>query len=395
MIPLRYNVRNLRVRWVTTAMTVAGTAAVVWCSCILFGMVEGLRHSLKVSGDPLDLIVLRKGSSNEVSGGFDQSKAQDVANLKGVARDERGRPLVSLELLSIPVAERNDGGRTNLIIRGVDPALESGVLPVAAELRPRFKIVQGRMFEPGRGECIASRPLSSRFKGAALNGVLKVGDKESYRVVGVFTDGGSASESEVWVDRKDLERHIGREGSISSVQLRAASPADLGRLKATIDGDTQFRLFAWPESDYFASQQRSSLFLQVFGTIIAILLTIGAMFSAANTMFAAVGARTREIGTMRALGFSRLDVLVCFLGEAVLLCALGGAIGLLATYPLGALTFGTVDNDTFAERTINFRFGPLVMGVAVLMTTAMGVFGGLFPALRAVRLNVIDALREL
>ena len=397
MIPLRYNLRNLRVRWVTTAMTVAGTAAVVWCSCILFGLVEGLRHSLTVSGDPLDLIVLRKGSTNEVSGGFDQSKAQDVANLKGIARDEHGRPLVSLELLNIPVAERVDGGRANLIVRGVDPAVTSGEPAVAALLRPRFTIVQGRMFEPGRGECIVSRSLSRRFRGAALNGALRAGDRDkaSYRVVGVFTAGGSAAESEVWVDRKDLERETGREGSVSCVQLRAASAAELERLKATIDGDTQFRLEAWPEAKFFANQQRSSQFLQVFGTIIAVLLTIGAMFAAANTMFAAVGARTREIGTMRALGFSRLDVLVSFLGEALILCGLGGALGLLATYPLGALTFGTIDNDTFAERTIHFRFGPLVMAVAVLMTAAMGLCGGLFPALRAVRLNVIDALREL
>jgi putative ABC transport system permease protein len=395
MIPLRYNIRNLRVRWVTTLMTILGTGAIVWCSCILFGMVEGLRHSLAISGEPLDLIILRKGATNETAGGYALEKGLDLANLKGIARDERGRPLVSLEQLNIPVVERIDGSRANLIIRGVDAEPDPSVPPVAGELRPNFRIVQGRMFAPGRGECVVSKTLARRFKGASLNGVLQVGDKESYRVVGLFTAGGSAAESEVWVDRKDLDRNTGRTGYISSVQLRAGSPADLDKLKATIADDPQFRLLPWPESEYFASQQRSALFLQVFGTIIAIMLTIGAMFSAANTMFAAVGARTREIGTMRALGFSRFDVLISFLGESIILCGLGGLLGLLATYPLSALTFGTSDFNSFTEVTIHFRFGPLVMGVAFAMTVAMGVFGGLFPALRAVRLDVIKALREL
>jgi putative ABC transport system permease protein len=342
---------------------------------------------LKISGEPLDLIVLRKGSTTEGNGGFDLTKAQQLATLPGLARDDSGKPLVAAELLNIPVVERRDGSRTNVIVRGVEAQ--------SAKLRPAFTIVQGRDFVPGRGECISSRNIARRFKGAGLGEVFKVGEKESYRVVGLFTSGGSSAESEVWVDRKDLERNTNREGSISAVQLRAATPADLETLRKTIDGDPQFRLYPWRESDYFENQSRSSLFLQVAGTLIAVLLTVGAMFAAANTMFSAVSSRTREIGTMRALGFSRFDVLVSFLGESVLLCALGGLVGLLATIPLGALTFGTNDFNTFSERTIHFRFGPLVMSVAVAMTLAMGVLGGLFPALRAVKLDVIKALREL
>ncbi|MBX6311792.1 MAG: ABC transporter permease [Isosphaeraceae bacterium] len=387
MIPLKYNLRNLRVRWVTTVLTVLGTGLVVWSSCILFGMVEGLEHSLRVSGDPLDLIILRKGSTTEGTGGFELRKAEELATLDGIARDSLDRPLVAAELLNIPVVERLDGSWTNLIVRGVDPA--------SPQLRPAFTIVQGRYFEPGKGECVVSQHIARRFKGAALGGLLRVGEKEAYRVVGVFTAGGGAAESEVWVDRKDLERNTSAAGSVSCVQMRAASAADLEKLKVRISGDPQFKLMAWRESDYFANQERSSLFLKVAGTLIAVLLTIGAMFAAANTMYAAVSARTREIGTMRALGFSRFDVLVCFLSESVLICALGGLLGLLATLPLGALTFGTSDFDTFSERTIHFRFGPLVMAVAVVMTAAMGICGGLFPALRAVRLDVIKALREL
>jgi len=387
MIPLKYNVRNLRVRKVSTLMTVLGTGLIVWSSCILFGLVEGLEHSLAVSGDPLDLIVLRKGSSNENTGGFDWTKAEELKTLPGTARGDGSQVLVASELIHIPLTERIDGSHTNIIVRGVEPA--------SRQLRPHFTIVLGHDLVPGRGECIVSRALSRRFKGTAIGGVLKLSEKASFRVVGIFTAGGSAADSEVWVAFEDLARSINRMGTVSCVQLRAASLADLGRIKKTIDNDTQFRLVAVPERDYFADQSRESLFLKGAGTLIAVFLTIGAMFSAANTMYAAVSARTREIGTLRALGFPRRDILLSFLGESVLLCALGGALGLLATLPLGALTFGTINSNTFAEVTVSFRFGPLVMTVALVMTLAMGVFGGLFPALRAVRLDVIRALREL
>ena len=385
MIPLKYNVRNLRVRWVNTLMTVLGTGLIVWSSCILFSMVDGLQHSHTVSGDPLDLVVLRKGSSDETTSGFDLNKADELATLNGIAHDEKGRPLAAPEILNIPVAERVTGGRTNIIVRGV--------VPVSRTVRPKFQIVQGRDFEPGKGECIVSRSLSRRFKGASIGGILRFGEKETYHVVGLFTAGGSAAESEVWADIKDVARNMGREGTVSVVQIRAASQPDLERIKATIDNETRFRLAAIREAEFFANQTQASLFLKGAGTVIAVLLTFGAMFAAANTMYAAVSARTREIGTMRALGFSRLDILLCFLGESVLLCTLGGLLGMAATLPLTALTFGTL--DSFVERTVQFRIGPLVLAVALTMTLAMGVFGGLFPALRAVRLDVIRALREL
>ncbi len=386
MIPFKYNVRNLRVRWKTTLMTVTGTALLVCSSCILFGLVEGLEYSLKVSGDPLDLIVLRQGASNETTGGFEAKKADELLTLGGIERDENG-PIAAKEMLNIAIAERIDGTRNNLIIRGVQTASRA--------LRPDFKIVAGRDFESGKGECIVSSNLSRRYKGGRVGGLLDFGEKEQYRVVGVFTAGGGAAESEVWADLKDVERNTGRDGSVSCVQIRAASVKDRDELKKTIEDGTQFKLSAIPEAKYFADQSASSMFLKAAGTLIAVLLTFGAMFAAANTMFSAVQSRTREIGTMRALGFSRRDVLISFLGESFLLCLLGGLLGLLATLPLNFLTIETSNFSNFAAVTINFRFGPWVMGVALLMTVAMGLFGGMIPALRAVRLEVISALREL
>ncbi len=387
MIPIKYNLRNLRVRWVTTLLTVLGTALVVASSCVLFGMVEGLQRSLKVSGDPLDLIVLRKGSTNETSSGVELAMVGEIATIKGIDRDEDGRIRCAGELLNIPVCERSNGSRANLIIRGIDP--------VSPQLRPDFKILEGgRMFEPKRNECIVARPISGRFKGTRLGESLRCGEREIYKVVGIFTAGGSAAESEVWVDRRDLEQNTQRAGYVSAVQLRARTPADLEAIQAELQ-KPQFNLLAMKESDYFAEQAITGKVLMVIGTVIAVLLSIGAMFAAANTMFAAVKSRTREIGTLRALGFPRRDVLICFLGESVILCSLGGLLGWLATLPMSALTFGTNDYNSFAEKTIQFRFGPLVFAVAFGMTMAMGIFGGLFPALRAIKLDVIKALREV
>lgn len=386
MIPLKYNVRNLRVRWVTTSLTVLATGLVVWSSCILFGWVEGLQHTLNVSGDPLDLIVLRKGSTNETNGGFSERQADDIANLPGIARGADGRPLVAKEFLYVALAERQDGSRANIIVRGVSPA--------SRDLRPKFTIAPGgRDLQPGKGECLVSRGLARRFRNTALGGLLKVGEKESYRVVGLFTAGGSAAESEIWVDFQDLARDLNRDGFVSAVQLRAASPSDLERLRTTVNNDTQFKLAAQREGDYYATQSRETLFFKFAGTLIAVLLTFGAMFAAANTMYAAVSSRSREIGTMRALGFSRFDILLSFLGESVLLCSLGGTLGLLATIPLSYISVSTIVN--FSETVIAFRLGPLVMTVALVMTLCMGVFGGLLPAIRAVRLDVVTALRQL
>jgi putative ABC transport system permease protein len=387
MVPLKYNVRNLRVRWKTTMMTMLGTGLVVWSSCVLFGLVDGLEHSLNISGEPLDLIVMRPGSTNETTGGFESSKADQLLALSGIARDESGNPLVAEELLNIPIAIRENGTRTNVIVRGVQPA--------SRKLRPDFRIIEGRDLTAGKGECIVSPSMSHRFKGAQIGGRLDFGDKEGYQVVGIFTAGGSSAESEVWADFQDVVRNTGREGSVSCVQLRAADRGAYEQLRNTIENDTRFKLAAIPETVYFQNQSRSSIFLKGAGTLIAVLLTFGAMFAAANTMFAAVSSRTREIGTMRALGFSQLDILICFLGESLILCCLGGLVGVLAALPLKAWTYETSDFNSFASVTVAFRLGPLALGVATAMTLAMGVFGGMLPAVRAVRLDVIAALREL
>jgi putative ABC transport system permease protein len=386
VIPLKYNVRNLRVRWITTLMTVIGTGLVVWAMVLTFGLTDGLEHALKISGHPLDLIILRKGANDETGSNIAQSTADQIADLEGVAKNDQGQPLSSAEFVTILTKpRRNNGGTTNLIIRGVDV--------MSRGLRPDFKIVKGRDLKPGVNEAITSENMGRRFENLALGEKLEI-NKVDFEIVGYFEAGGSSAESEVWTDIRDIASARRTADAISSVNLRARDAAAMKQLIERLDKDEQFSLKAVPEPTYFGEQLKQAVFIKFVGVFIAVFLTIGAMFAAANTMFAAVASRGREIGTLRALGFRRRSILLCFLLESVILCLLGGMLGCLATLPFNGLSTGTANWATFSEITFAFRFGPWVLLQGVLMSLAMGLLGGLSPAIRAVRLNIVTALRE-
>ncbi len=386
MIPLKYNVRNLRVRWVTTLMTVIGTGLVVWASVLSFGLTDGLEHALRITGHDLDLIVLRKGSTDETSSGIEQKTASEIAALDGIARDANGQPLCSVEFVTnLTKPRRGDGGTTNLIIRGLEP--------VGRSLRPDFKIVQGRDVRPGLNEVITSERMAQRFQNLAIGEKLEI-NQVNFEVVGYFESAGSAAESEVWSDTRDLTNARRTPGAVSSVNLRARDADARDALIKRITDDKQFQLSVIRETAYFEEQMSASLAIKVIGYVIAAFLTFGAMFAAANTMYAAVASRSREIGTLRALGFPQSSILMSFLLESVLLCLMGGLLGCLATLPFNGLSTGTANWATFSEVTFSFRFGPNVLAQGVLMALIMGMLGGIFPAVRAVRLNIIKALRE-
>jgi len=386
MIPLKYNVRNLRVRWVTTAMTVIGTGLVVWAMVLTFGLTDGLEHALRISGHPLDLIVLRKGSTDETSSNIGESLAQEVATLEGIARDNDGKPLCSSEFVTILTKpRRNNGGTTNLIVRGVDP--------VSRELRPEFRIVKGRDLKPGVNEAITSENMAKRFENLALGEKVEI-NRVDFEIVGYFEAGGSAAESEVWTDIRDVASARRTTDAISSINLRARDEAARDSIISRLRDDKQFNLDAVKETDYFEKQMESALLIKFVGYLMAVFLTMGAMFAAANTMFAAIASRSREIGTLRALGFRRRSILLSFLLESVLLCLMGGILGCIATLPFNGLSTGTANWSTFSELTFAFRFGPSVLLRGIAMALAMGLLGGIIPAIRAVRLNIVNALRE-
>lgn len=384
MIPAKYNLRNLRVRWVTTLMTVVGTGLVVWASVLCFGLADGLQYALRVSGDELDLIVLRKGSTDEIGSGIEQKVASQVSSLPGIAVDASGRPLCSVEFVTILTKpRRNNGGTVNLIVRGLED--------VGRTLRPDFKLTEGRDLKPGLNEAITSRRMAERFENLAMGEELEI-NNQMFRIVGYFESAGSAAESEVWTDLRDLTLARRTPAAVSSINLRGQSKESRDELVRLLADDKRFQLNALTETKYFEDQMTQSNAIQYIGYIIAGFLMFGAMFAAANTMYAAVASRAREIGTLRALGFSRISILGSFLFESVVLCLMGGALGCLATLPFNGLSTGTMNQ--FSEITFAFRFGPRVLLQGVMLAVVMGLLGGFLPAVRAVRLNIINALRE-
>jgi putative ABC transport system permease protein len=384
MIPVKYNLRNLRVRWITTLMTVLSTGLVVWASVLSFGLTDGLQYALKVTGHELDLIVVRKGATDEIGSGIEQKVAREVSSLPGIARAEQGQPMCSVEFVTILTKpRRNNGGTVNLIVRGLEQ--------IGRTLRPDFKIVQGRDIEPGKFEALTSRSMAARFENLAIGEKLEV-NRQYFEIVGYYEAAGSAAESEVWTDLRDLTIARKTPAAVSSICLRAESPEQRDSLIARLAEDKRFQLNAIRETKYFEDQMNQANAIQYIGYIIAGFLIFGAMFAAANTMYAAVASRAREIGTLRALGFPRGSILVSFLFEAVVLCLLGGLAGCLATLPFNGLSTGTINQ--FSEITFSFRFGPRVLAQGVLLALVMGLLGGILPAIRAVRLNIISALRE-
>ncbi len=384
MIPLKYNLRSLRVRWATTVLTCLAIGVVVFASVLTFGMIDGIEHALTASGDPADVIVMRKGANDEMSSTVSSTNARELSNLSGIAKGSNGEPLASREFVTIALKpRRNGGGTANVIVRGLDS--------VGRQLRPDFKIVEGRDLQPGVNELITSRSIARRFENLGLGQQFDI-NNVNFTVVGYFEAGGSSAESEVWADLRDLTSAQRLEGMVSVVNLRTKDEASRLEIMNRVRDDEQFKLKAISETEYFENQKSSSIAIKVVAYIIAGFLTVGAMFAAANTMYAAVSSRGREIGTLRALGFPRRAILTSFMLESLVLCALGGLLGCLATVPLNGISGGT--SIAFSEITFSFRFGPKVLLQGMSLAIAMGLIGGLFPAIRAVRLQITNALRQ-
>ena len=386
MIPIKYNLRSLMARKVGSLMTIFGTGMVVWASIFAIGLYTGLETTLSTSVNPLDVIVLRQGSTAETASVVTENAAGEILSFPGIATDNSGEPLAAAELMVISYLPRRDAtGNTNVTVRGV--------LPNSRLLRDNFQIVDGRDFKRGVREAIVSPALSDRFEGLRIGEEFEVQD-QPFTVVGYFEVGGGSSESEIWVDQPVLAQVANRTGSPSSVQLRAVSKEAQQQLIDRITADEQIALKAVTEEQYYADQAEQSFFIKMIGRIIAFFLTIGAMFAVANTMYGAISSRAREIGTLRALGFGRANILLAFLRESLVLCGLGAVVGCLGALLLGEIRTGTM-GGTFTELVFSFNFGPAVLAQGAILAIVMGLIGGFAPALRAVRMKVVDALREV
>lgn len=389
-LPVSYSLRNVRARPGRSLMT-AGIIALVVVACTLFlGLISSLKRTLVSSGDPRNLVVMRKGSDNDGSSQMSLEAYQAIRFFDGIARDGNDQPLVSPELVVQPFFRTMAGGRENVLVRGVEP--------VALQVHDNVRITAGRMFTPSRHEAIIGRRVAGRYQGAELGSHLAFG-RGRWTVVGIFDSGGSSFDSEVWVDVRELGNDAKRIFPYSGIRLRVASAADIAPLQRRIGDDPRYALEAQLETDYYAKQSESANTLYILVIGVAVLAGIGAGFGASNTMYAAVQARTAEIGTLRALGFSRRAILVAFEIEAVALSAVGFIIGALCSVGLslaidawmGGIAFGA---RTFTTNVVTLRVSGSDLAMAFGLAAVIGICGGLGPAWRAARLRPIEALRR-
>ena len=393
-IPISYNIRNLRLRKGLTAMTALGIALTVTTAIFLMALVAGLDRAFVSSGSPKNVLVLRKGSEAELSGGFDASLFPTLKTLPGIAKDSHGEPMVSGEWVVVIVLPRKDGtGEVNVTVRGMMPdGLEMRQLPDEPGGQPKVKLLEGRWFETGQREVVVSDSIRNRFAHANIGDTMQFG-KGSWKVVGVFDAGGSAYESEVWGDVNQMASDFDRQGGYSSAYLRATDPISAEALKNRVSDDQRLKLEGVLENDYYAKQTSSGTPIKVIGWVVGVIMAVGSIFAAMNTMYAAVAYRGREIATLRVIGFSRPAILTSFVLESLLLALLGAIVGILLMLPFNGMQTGTSNAVTFSEVVFSLRITPGVAIRAIIFALIMGFVGGLAPAWHAARQNILSALR--
>ncbi len=382
------NVRNLPARLGTSLVAVIGIGGVVAVLVSLLAMGEGFRAALELSGRDDVALILRGGSPDELSSGLDREQARIVSNAPGIARDGSG-PLASPELYTIvDLPMRSTGTGANVPFRGVTAR--------GPQLRDGFRLLAGRMFRSGTNEVIVGRGVFAQFGNVDLGREVRWGS-QTWTVVGVFEAGGSVSESEVWTDLTVLQGVYRRGSSVQSIRVRLVSPAALGQLQQALESDPRVNVSVRSERQFYADQSRVLIALVKYvGTTIAVLMGVGAVFAALNTMYSAVSSRTREIATLRALGFGAAPVLVSVLAEAVTLGLLGGIVGGLVVYfGLNGYQASTLNWASFTQITFAFTVTPQLLLTGLGYSLILGLVGGLLPGLRAARMPVVAGLREL
>ncbi len=389
-IPLKYNFRNLVARKTSTGMTAFVIGLVVAVFLCVLALVQGVTRTLTVTASTRNVIAMRVGAQAEMQSVITRDQAEQMQSMPGPERNAAGKPYVSAELITLINIPRSDGKTfSNVQVRGL--------APIGMEIRPGIKIVEGRMFTPATNEAIVSKNLSRRFAGMRVGETLKTG---SFRwvIVGLFDAQASAYESEIWTDVTDLQQQTKR-NIYSTVFVRLPDPDAANRFIETIKGDQRLKLEGKTERKYFDEQMITSAPIKGLAFIVGFFTAIGAAFGAMNTMYAQVSARTREIGTLRALGFSRRSILVSFVIEALILCLAGGVLGIVFTFLAFQLILskptGTMNFRTFSEVLFNFRMTPPLIAGGLVFSLAMGLLGGFFPAARAARLKITTALREI
>jgi putative ABC transport system permease protein len=384
-LPLKYNIRNIIVRkgsTLATAFTIGLTVAVF---LMVMALARGIDLTLSSSGEPLNMIVLREGSTAELNSSVTRENFNDLMYLDGVER-EADKPLAAGELVTLIYKARKGMSQgSNVTVRGVGP--------MSFKLRSGFQTVAGRLFQPGLTEAVVSKRIAERFQGLEVGDHFRI-QTTDYTVVGLFDSAGKAFESEIWVDINSLASSTKRPESYSSVLMRVKDLNALSALSKRITDDPKLHLKGVSERTFYEDQQgATSGALKGLAVFISFIMAVGAGFAGMNTMYAAVARRTKEIGTLRVLGFGRLSILIAFLLESVAIALIGAVIGIVLALPLNFISTGTSNWVTFSEIAFNFRVTYDLMIWALIFGGVIGLIGSLLPSIRASRFKIVDALR--
>ena len=384
-IPLAYSVRNLWTRRLTTALTAGGMALVVFVFAAVLMLDAGLRSALVATGQPDNILVTRRAAGTEIQSGNERAQAAIVETQPEIAIGPGGVRMASKEtVVLIAQPKRDTGVPTNITVRGLG---EEG-----PALRPQVRIASGRMFRRGTTEIVVGTSIAERFNGTGIGERLRFGGRE-WTVVGVFDGAGSGFDSEVWGDGEQMMQSF-RRNAYSTVVARLADPASFDALRARLESDPRLTLDVKRERRFYEEQSEVlSNFIRILGLTLSVIFSVGAMIGAMITMYAAVANRTAEIGSLRALGFRRGAILVAFLAEALCLALLGWAVGLALATLMTLVRISTMNWQSFAELAFSFTLTPGIVAQSLAFALAMGLAGGVLPALRAARLKIVDALR--
>ncbi len=376
MIPIKYNLKSLVVRRVGTLMTVFGVALTVAVFVSILAMVQGMESVFIDTGEPRNLLILRQGSQSETNSFFDR-------DIKGIVETMDGVQAAAGEIIVLINQQRTTGGATNVIVRGIGDK--------SMELRPKIKLVEGRMFRPGLREVLVSKTLSGRFKDTRLGDKIKIG-RTTWDVVGVIDAAHTAYDSEIWGDYNEVSQEFERP-IYSSLLLQVSDPSVIPSLKDRIANDRRIKLDVFTQKEYFESQTSSAIPIKVLAYLVAIIMSVGSCFAVMNTMYAATAYRTREIATLRVLGFKRRNILLSFMFESLVLAILGGVVGCILALPVNGISTGTANFATFSEVVFQFKLTPKLMFQGIVFAAIMGTVGGLLPARLASRTLIVRALR--
>ncbi len=385
-VPYKYMVKNFGRRRLSTLITLAGIVLVIFVFTAVLMMANGVKKTLAATGSPDNVVITRKGSNGEISSIILGETQNVVATLPYIAKTSDGTPAISFQPVVVINLSTPDGAMSNVTVRGVTQQTLS--------IHPNVRIIEGRMFNPSLREVIVGQSVEKRYPDARMGGSIKLAG-DHWKVVGVFSSDGSGFDSEIWCDYRQIQEAFHRGSSVSSITLKLDNLSNYDKFKQAFLSDRRLQEFEPKlEQQYFSDQSETlTTFIKVIGIFVTLIFSIGAAIGAMITMYAEVANRTKEIGTLRALGFSRRSVLTVFLFEAILISITGGLLGIVLASLLQFFSVSTMNFTSFSELTFSFALSPSTIVASLVFAVMMGIFGGFFPSARAARLNIVNALR--